>query len=528
MASNSAGTDSQSFTIFVSEAASIISPPVTESLGSQVATNFGDPNLSGADGEEPRKTRLELTTHLGWEIDDNPSGSVGGLDIDCRKAVTMAKRLQQTATQPPLITSTPVTTGMVGSPYRYDVEATGNPTPTYSLTTASTATAVAYAQATATAAAATAAATGDSDGDGLSNAQEEIIGTDPFNPDTDADQLTDGQEVLIYATDPLFHDTDMDGFSDGQEVLVLGSDPLDPFDPVGSGPMPPGQKPPGYATPGPMPPWPRPPGTTQPGPPTRTPGPPPVSPTFTPLPTITLTPRVTPDPTDTATPTLTSEPTDTATPTLTAEPTETATPTLTPSPTATNTSSPLPSGSVVCVTTAPTIDGLFDPSEWPATPFAQFSAVSNPARQVEVYFVKNAGNLYLAYLINDPVNDPTDELRVLFDVLGNQGDPDAVDRFMRVNRDDAKEAWAGIGSNSDFQLWDSTYSSSDWTVAVSDSGSQWVVEIRIDATAEMPGLADPFGMMSQVQFTSAFATWPTGADGNNAGTWQAVNNPGCS
>ena len=30
----------------------------------------------------------------------------------------------------------------------------------------------------------------------------------------------------------------------------------------------------------------------------------------------------------------------------------------------------------------------------------------------------------------------------------------------------------------------------------------------------MAGLADPFGMMSQVQFTSAMATWPTEADGN--------------
>lgn len=44
----------------------------------------------------------------------------------------------------------------------------------------------------------------DSDGDGLSDAQEILIGTDPFNPDTDGD-----------------------GFSDGVEV-ASGSDPLDP------------------------------------------------------------------------------------------------------------------------------------------------------------------------------------------------------------------------------------------------------------------------------------------------------------
>src|SRR5439155_11550215 len=44
----------------------------------------------------------------------------------------------------------------------------------------------------------------DSDGDGLSDAQEILLGTDPFNPDTDGD-----------------------GFADGVEV-ASGSDPLDP------------------------------------------------------------------------------------------------------------------------------------------------------------------------------------------------------------------------------------------------------------------------------------------------------------
>jgi len=153
--------------------------------------------------------------------------------------------------------------------------------------------------------------------------------------------------------------------------------------------------------------------------------------------------------------------------------------------------------------------------------------MTNPARRVEVYFVKNAGNLYLVYLMNDPVNDSTDELRISFDTLGNQGDPDAVDRFFRVNRDGTWEVWAGIGSNSDLQRWDSTYSSGNWTVAISDSGSQWAAEIQINASAEMPGLSDPFGMMSQVQFSPALATWPSGADGNNASTWQSVNNPTC-
>jgi hypothetical protein len=58
----------------------------------------------------------------------------------------------------------------------------------------------------------------DPDQDGLTNLQEQQLGTDPNNPDTDADGLTDGQEVTIYKTDPLNPDTDGDGFLDGAEV----------------------------------------------------------------------------------------------------------------------------------------------------------------------------------------------------------------------------------------------------------------------------------------------------------------------
>jgi hypothetical protein len=36
-------------------------------------------------------------------------------------------------TEPPTITSAPITTASVGQPYTYDVEATGNPLPTYAL-----------------------------------------------------------------------------------------------------------------------------------------------------------------------------------------------------------------------------------------------------------------------------------------------------------------------------------------------------------------------------------------------------------
>ena len=68
----------------------------------------------------------------------------------------------------------------------------------------------------------------DSDGDGLSDEYELSIGTDPYNPDTDGDGLTDGEEVLKYKTDPLNPDSDFDGLKDGEEVLKYKTDPLDP------------------------------------------------------------------------------------------------------------------------------------------------------------------------------------------------------------------------------------------------------------------------------------------------------------
>lgn len=67
----------------------------------------------------------------------------------------------------------------------------------------------------------------DPDHDGLTNLQEFQNGTDPHNPDTDGDGLTDGQEVLVYHTSPLLPDTDGDGIPDGVEVTT-GTDPLNP------------------------------------------------------------------------------------------------------------------------------------------------------------------------------------------------------------------------------------------------------------------------------------------------------------
>lgn len=64
----------------------------------------------------------------------------------------------------------------------------------------------------------------DFDTDGLTNYQEYVQGTSPWNRDSDLDELSDGDEVNIYNTNPLEPDTDFDGLSDADEI-VLGTNP---------------------------------------------------------------------------------------------------------------------------------------------------------------------------------------------------------------------------------------------------------------------------------------------------------------
>jgi hypothetical protein len=57
----------------------------------------------------------------------------------------------------------------------------------------------------------------DFDDDWLSAASEAELGTDPFDADTDGDEVSDGFEVSLLETDPLEQDSDGDGVSDGLE-----------------------------------------------------------------------------------------------------------------------------------------------------------------------------------------------------------------------------------------------------------------------------------------------------------------------
>lgn len=70
-----------------------------------------------------------------------------------------------------------------------------------------------------------AAMVSDSDLDGLSNDEEKKAGTKSTEADTDADGLTDLDEVKTHKTDPLKEDTDGDGKLDGNEIR-RGTNPL--------------------------------------------------------------------------------------------------------------------------------------------------------------------------------------------------------------------------------------------------------------------------------------------------------------
>ncbi|MBR6483470.1 MAG: cellulose binding domain-containing protein, partial [Clostridiales bacterium] len=66
----------------------------------------------------------------------------------------------------------------------------------------------------------------DHDGDGISNGGEYATGTCMFAEDSDYDGINDYDEIYVNSTDPRDEDTDDDGILDGDEV-VLGLDPAD-------------------------------------------------------------------------------------------------------------------------------------------------------------------------------------------------------------------------------------------------------------------------------------------------------------
>jgi len=67
----------------------------------------------------------------------------------------------------------------------------------------------------------------DQDLDFLWAIEEYIVGTDPYNSDTDNEGLTDGDEFWLYQTDPLNPDTDSDGLNDYLEIVIWESNPFE-------------------------------------------------------------------------------------------------------------------------------------------------------------------------------------------------------------------------------------------------------------------------------------------------------------
>jgi hypothetical protein len=171
------------------------------------------------------------------------------------------------------------------------------------------------------------------------------------------------------------------------------------------------------------------------------------------------------------------------------------------------------------------------PNEWGLLPMVEFGPPGDPARNVAVYFLRDTDNLYLAFVIGDPTADLlTDSLKVYFDATDNAGDPDSTDRFFQITRDGTLLVRAGLGTNIDGLDWDSNYTSNNWTAEVGEpGGNSWVVEMVIEASAEVPIMLDgnPFGMMAQVLYTGLQQNWPETAVTNNAGSWQEVTNTTC-
>ncbi|GMQ78299.1 MAG: hypothetical protein BMS9Abin02_0800 [Anaerolineae bacterium] len=351
--------------------------------------------------------------------------------------------------------------------------------------------------------AATAVMLGDRDGDGLSDLQENVVGTDPDNPDSDNDGLLDGEEVLTWATNPLSQDTDSDELSDGSEVLqygtsptnqdtdgdglsdgleiITGTNPLDSIDPVPSVTI-------TAALPAP----------------TQEPTPlPSTTPTDQPSPTSTTSPS--PLPTDTPTPESTQMPT--------LEPTDT------------------PEFLMACTGFPPEIDGKIKASEWENGPMLSFAPEGNPQRLVQVYLDRDASSFYLGYIINDPAVDlATDVINIAIDGNYNRDVPDGSDRLIQVLRDGTGRMQYGLGDDNNGSYWESNYQSDNWRVAVGETGDgQWVVEIVIDIAKEIPDLVDGgfFGHMILAGYSDILGVWPTGADLLDSSTWQPIASSAC-
>jgi serine/threonine protein kinase len=356
----------------------------------------------------------------------------------------------------------------------------------------------------------------DLDDDGLSDAQEDLLGTAPDNPDSDGDGLLDGPEVLEHGCNPLQRDTDGDFLNDWDEVNIYNTDCNDPDTDndglsdglevtQGTDPLVPQQ-----ATPTPS----LTPTATTEAAPTAT-----ASPAASPSPTVT-TPTATNAPT--ATPTNTLVP-PTPTPTnTTAPPTPTAS--VTTAPTATFTPTVMPPPVMACVAVAPEVDGNLTDETWAGGPAV---TIPDPQRALRAFLNKGPEALYFAFLLEDSTANQEDAVRLYIDANRNQGDPDTADRLIEVRRDGTLTVFNGIGNNTDGQNWEPLTTEAVTARVGAPTLNQWVAEMAVDTTEELQALANPYGAMVEIFLGETTATWPEDADPADAGTWSPVENPAC-
>ncbi|HYH95546.1 Ig-like domain-containing protein, partial [Hyalangium sp.] len=109
-------------------------------LSVTVARTVGDPDVSVTEGETLAftpgnwNTPQPVTVAAAEDADnvrDTATLTVASAGADAR---TVSVTVRDNDPSAPSITSTPITTGVVGAPYRYDVVAEGLPTPTFSVT----------------------------------------------------------------------------------------------------------------------------------------------------------------------------------------------------------------------------------------------------------------------------------------------------------------------------------------------------------------------------------------------------------
>jgi hypothetical protein len=355
-------------------------------------------------------------------------------------------------------------------------------------------------------------ASGDQDGDGLTDIQEEYVGTDIANPDTDQDLLNDGEELLTWSTNPTNRDTDGDQLSDGEEVhtyltsptdpdsdgdgimdgdeVVYGTDPLIPSAPPTAAAIlvPDAASPSAHAEP-----------SEEIGSAST-----PETPTFIPF--------AIPSPTPTPSSTLTEAPTATATP----RPTET----------------PFPALQIACASARPILDGVITPQEWGDRPLLEFTVGQDDDRSIVLYGLHDLERMYFSVIIEDPIwNRDVDAFNLYFDTNNSSGDPDVTDRILQVDRNGFLSQWNGIGDSSEGGEWQPGPLSGSWYGIAAGTGlNAWVVEMEILKSLEMPDLlsADSLAMMIRAFLADGEGIWPQEASDVDLGTWQQVVMGPCS